>query len=493
MNAQSPRQALVIERLRARFHSASPLAAEQCARWLHALAEADGEALTDGTAGPDQWLLIRHLPLVLHWRDDSSEADILLQWQRALRRALEDAVADHASAEVVRYSSRRAALADLLYRSALGETTRQWAWQRMALIPRSGLSPVEVLGHGLRALLDAPEQIWPTLHDLIAGEAATAALTAVLRGLPAADWQTLLRASPRTAGYVQHLSTPGGEAAMSTDANPAEADGLLRAGDAVHDLLGWAAARHHLAAAHLDVLPVLVAALAWPAAGTSHRLRAERLNAVHAHLRRALRTALQVSDAGQHIAPAAPNQATRHPAELRAEGLRPLPALPRVESPWITTAWAGALFWLGRVPAGHLLAWQAAQDQVSLPLLLRVLGEVLGVPADDAVLRAMCGGELPTTVPADEPMDAARAQAALQVSLWALWLDEAAPELPAPRLARVCQRPGRLRFEPAWIELHLPLGSADTSIRRLGLDLDPGWLPWMGCVVSIIYDNQDDT
>ncbi|MFY9460548.1 MAG: hypothetical protein WAP57_12435, partial [Aquabacterium commune] len=71
---------------------------------------------------------------------------------------------------------------------------------------------------------------------------------------------------------------------------------------------------------------------------------------------------------------------------------------------------------------------------------------------------------------------------------WAAWLDEAAPELAEPRLRTVCQRPGRLRFEPGWIELHLSLDQVDTCIRRMGLDLDAGYLPWLGCVLRIRYE-----
>ena len=66
--------------------------------------------------------------------------------------------------------------------------------------------------------------------------------------------------------------------------------------------------------------------------------------------------------------------------------------------------------------------------------------------------------------------------------------EQSAPDLPVPRLDAVCQRSGRLRFEPGWVELHLPLDGVHTAIRRLGLDLDPGWLPWLGCVVRICYD-----
>ena len=43
-------------------------------------------------------------------------------------------------------------------------------------------------------------------------------------------------------------------------------------------------------------------------------------------------------------------------------------------------------------------------------------------------------------------------------------------------------------MESGWIELHLPLAGVDTAIRRLGLDLDPGFLPWLGCVLRICYD-----
>jgi hypothetical protein len=104
--------------------------------------------------------------------------------------------------------------------------------------------------------------------------------------------------------------------------------------------------------------------------------------------------------------------------------------------------------------------------------------------AYQAVLPAFCGGMLPR----GEASAATSALAQRQAEEWERWLATAAPELPEPRLRATCRRDGRLRMEPGWIELHLPLSAVETPIRRLGLDLDPGWLPWLGCVVRIIYE-----
>ena len=41
--------------------------------------------------------------------------------------------------------------------------------------------------------------------------------------------------------------------------------------------------------------------------------------------------------------------------------------------------------------------------------------------------------------------------------------------------------------DPAWLEVRFALDDADVRVRRAGLDLDPGWLPWLGCVVRFVY------
>jgi hypothetical protein len=54
-------------------------------------------------------------------------------------------------------------------------------------------------------------------------------------------------------------------------------------------------------------------------------------------------------------------------------------------------------------------------------------------------------------------------------------------------LAAVCRRRAEIVADPGWIEVRLSLDEVSTEIRRAGLDLDPGWLPWLGVVMRFTY------
>jgi hypothetical protein len=58
---------------------------------------------------------------------------------------------------------------------------------------------------------------------------------------------------------------------------------------------------------------------------------------------------------------------------------------------------------------------------------------------------------------------------------------------PAIVVADVTGRPGRVEREPGWVDVHLSLTDVDVDIRCAGLDLDPGWVPWLGYVVRFRY------
>jgi hypothetical protein len=54
--------------------------------------------------------------------------------------------------------------------------------------------------------------------------------------------------------------------------------------------------------------------------------------------------------------------------------------------------------------------------------------------------------------------------------------------------AALAPRPARLCATASHIDLHLRLRDVDLAVRRQGLDLDPGWLPWLGRVLRFHYD-----
>ncbi len=54
-------------------------------------------------------------------------------------------------------------------------------------------------------------------------------------------------------------------------------------------------------------------------------------------------------------------------------------------------------------------------------------------------------------------------------------------------IAGMVSRRGRIEREQGWMDVHLSLVDVDVDLRRAGLDLDPGWVPWLGSVVRFRY------
>lgn len=479
---------LHIERWRSHYSSAEALSAEQVSDWQAGLHALDAASLYDGLLSSEQWLLIRHLPVQARWRADSAERDIHGAWSSALRQALSAALADPQDGNVVAYANRRQAWADLLYRAALGDGARDWAWVTMGLLPRVGLPAAAQLDAACSALAHESTLIWPVLHQLIAAEGESAAFSALLTGLPRAAWFRLLQAAPQTAPYVLAANAVP-DAAKQLGA---EAVGVWPEQAQCAVLLRWMKSRPSLAMQHAEVLAVLLAATAWPTAGVASRILRQRYAQALEYCWKGL-PARAVAREFSFVPPAVPEQEgdcrfmleakqdAENNAPDAAQPVPPAPPLPNHES-WQQTAWGGALFWLGRIPPGVMD--EDSESSAALPHLLRALARCLGVPDDDAAMRAFCADR----VPEGETPAAQLRRAREMCAAWENWLAEAVPDLPEPRMASVCQRSGRIRFEPGWIELHLPMDCIDTRIRRIGLDLDPGWLPWLGAVLRIRYE-----
>jgi hypothetical protein len=104
----------------------------------------------------------------------------------------------------------------------------------------------------------------------------------------------------------------------------------------------------------------------------------------------------------------------------------------------------------------------------------------------EPLLAAPRGGPTPALTPAAALAACTTANRQAQV-----WLDMARRWLRrAGRfgLARLVLRPGSLSLTATHVDLIFDLNATDIRVRRLGLDLDPGWLPRFGRVVHYHYE-----
>lgn len=57
-------------------------------------------------------------------------------------------------------------------------------------------------------------------------------------------------------------------------------------------------------------------------------------------------------------------------------------------------------------------------------------------------------------------------------------------------LVDLTRRQGRVSWTATHVDVGMPLSAVDLRVRRAGLDLDPGWVPWLGQVVRVHYEDE---
>jgi hypothetical protein len=151
--------------------------------------------------------------------------------------------------------------------------------------------------------------------------------------------------------------------------------------------------------------------------------------------------------------------------ELRTQG----ESLQLVEHPAIATLWD---------PSGRLLlgAWRGPCPRELLSARRRANSS--GPARENSRRHRLASAELEP-----ERHDFAR----LVTSAWLVaarrWLRRHA----GIGIATLVRRRALLVLTPTHLDLASELASADMRIRRAGLDIDPGWVPWLGRVVSFHY------
>ena len=421
-------------------------------------------------------------------RLDPSEPDWRLGVDLSI--VLADAIAARlrdAGPDIVRFRSRRHALVDMACRAARGDLARAWAWRQLGVWPASDVLSVSAARAGI---IDA------LLSDAAAAPAVLAAVSraglvaALIASVPVERWIALARAS-LVAAEADAMVVASIELA------------LQRGGG-----IGPEPGAESLAPEHAAAVARLVA--------RSEILRgtSRTMQGIEAPLARAL-TLLAVIECEPDLArrpwvstlvtevavrlsdrASAPRAAARaNQPESTAEAR----AIEQPERQHEGTDHGGLLFLLHVVRALELpetIAEAPALAARGLRWTMHQLAQMLcAVTESDPAALAFAGLAPGTRSPADReppPTEGERVILARLVSAICTGLRERGLALPdeADRelLDRVTARHTEIYADPAWIEARFRLADVTTDVRRAGLDLDPGWIPWLGVVVRFTYE-----
>lgn len=492
-------------------------------------------------------LVVRHLALGSLRHDIDAGALSRLVEQRVQAAALRWVQADTpaaASADGVVFASALAARSALAGRLLRGDPAQDWYWSPAVPEAPAGLPRRDRLRAMGQAIAGWPEArvAWPAWAGGLLNEHGGAALAALwspeegaallrLAGLP-------LPADQRDAGARHATRAPvdrrGADGAAEPRAAPRSSD-------------GWPAWLQHLLAAVPGPPPLTgrrTAPLRARQAGTSAALAdappgddgldpspdatsggppgaASR----DAGLRRqplppptpGRRVGLGQAEGPDQVAQTAHGATWSRPADVRVLSAGLSPSTGPADEPTVA---GGLLFLLPLLARLGLPGWRSGLDDTPT-FVASVLGlalQRLQIPADDpawtlATNSAVSAAPSPSPGPRLSRCAAAApvgwqdprlapprlaaglmawrlGDAACGAAQAALWLDASRHWLRRIGhlgLASLVRRPGTLALTPTHADVFFKLEQTDLRVRRLGLDVDPQWLPWFGRVVAFHY------
>jgi hypothetical protein len=499
-------------------------------------------ALERAGVGTHEEICIRHLYVPVRSSLSQTDRALALAWSLALADAIKRAVDGARIADVVRYGSRAHALIDLAIHVTLGDFQRAWAWRQLGLW-RLGeeVSDREAAQELMHAWVSEPTLIIPVLRAL----AEIGVLQRMMRWLTVEQWMTLAHTALTLAPVSMPLDrhdVPTGPLppALRQDGRRlAHASRLTEAFvEATGQLAEVTTVRYALAAlVVLDVEPMAlragsksestyllldaVAHAIWrPLAASRSEISASSRephgqpepgspNAMlHTDVdaptpARATARPLLDTDAGNTVEANAPNSGYEiwHPGSMPLdEPTAPLHAsadlMPRLRR----QAWTRC--------GGLLLLLNAVHD-LGLPddiavhpdltersfrwCLHRLALTLIPMEPDDPAALAFSGlspdNHPPSvdTAPATKREDAAICTYATGIQEHLRERLDFVESIPA-LMVFVCHRHAEIVADPGWLEVRLSLDSVSVEIRRSGLDLNPGYLPWLGVVVHFVYE-----
>lgn len=500
------------------------------------------DALTTADFGDcGRLVLVRRLQLQ-HLPHHASPVQLARALEAAWRALATHALPHHhpqaTQAPAVFFASRFEARLAWLRRVAHGQAADAWFWP--AALPE--LTPSAAQTHPVDrvvALLheEAPDAARQALTDW--PDDALIALAQALSPATLDNWRPLLQAEPAHRAPPSASSANKGPTGETPTAVRAIARRLPPANTLTHAAAAWLAAvwlapalqRRPTPGEVAQVLalqlsratapdPRVTATVPAPAAAVTSTV----VNAA-AHQPPARPQPTHPRDAS--IAPTRHLSAAPHPqsssVETRSAPARPVtPTTPRTVAPepttavppivgrpprarapnalpWLTdaapSAHAGLLLLLNVLQALHFDAWLRAQPaDAQRPfvhaLLLRVLDHG-GAPAHDPQRAWFTSTDAEQRTLAAARWDGGPRSTAEALRRWLLRLRRTLRRHAGMDLTTTVTRHGWLGASATHIDVVYPLDEVALPLRRLGLDADPGWVPWFGHIVAFHFMPRD--
>lgn len=473
----------------------------------------------------DEMICVRRIALPLRLRGAVTDWQMSVQWSALIADELQRILARNAPEEVLRFphelAARQAFLADALG----GSGERDWAWTQLGWLP-AGAEPSsrDRLDAAIASGISAAAAVVPLLR----GVAAAGLLPALAHALDERQRDRLLIAAlaahPHAAESLVRWVVDGArgvvEATLPPGSPPTTLLGLvflavLREISDQREQRAWATLAvlcvepHRLHAAP-DEAAAIAAAWVRHAAAPSPVARSRRPDAPAETPKRLVSAPKRpgISRPAAPVTPMAEQAAPRRQSASAADAASPGAGAEPEERPLATlgpvegeTAFGGLLFLLPLVAETGALEMMLAEPVLTgwpLAASLHRLALTLLPPlrATDAAALAFAGLP-PNAVPPDamQPDDWRRppdeAAAAALGAAATLVVDEVSARLPqwAGRalVQRVAERWAVVAADPGWIEVRLRMADLSVELRRAALDLDPGFLPWLGIVLRYRY------
>jgi hypothetical protein len=144
----------------------------------------------------------------------------------------------------------------------------------------------------------------------------------------------------------------------------------------------------------------------------------------------------------------------------------------------------------GVIPLLNQLGLSQRCDRLPLDFpahLLIHLAITFGIPECDPIRQLLIGQDLDALFRGVSPLKAVTPDVTAWIAAMRVW----SRRYVGMTMAELMGRPGAFTLTRTHLDIFFHHDQADIRIRRAGLDLDPGWVPWLGRVVLFHYGNGE--